>query len=409
MRGGTEPSDSNDLTASSCRPRIHTITEEPEMRILIAPDSFKGSNSSLDVATAIEQGIYRVFPDAEVEKIPIGDGGEGTVDAMIAADKGEIVEVNVTGPLGKRVKARYGLLDSATAVIEMAAASGLVLVPEDQRDVKKAGTYGTGELILHALEGGVREIILAIGGSATNDGGTGMARALGYRFLDGEGKELPSGGAALASLETIETGNVDPRIALSSFRVACDVNNPLTGPRGASAVYGPQKGARPDDVRLLDTALGKLAEVVESQLGIKADQQPGVGAAGGLGYGLVVFCGAKLENGIDLVLDAVKFEERMRGVDLIITGEGRMDGQTAYGKVPVGVARMAKKAGIPVLAIAGDVEDDIGAVYENGIDAVMSTVKRAMSLEEAMRNGRSLLVDAAECSMRLIQLGRGLA
>lgn len=378
------------------------------MRILIAPDSFKGSNSSLEVATAIEEGIYRVFPDVEVEKIPIGDGGEGTVDAMIAADKGEIVEVHVTGPLGKKVKARYGLLDSATAVIEMAAASGLVLVPEARRDVKKASTYGTGEVILHALERGVREIILAIGGSATNDGGTGMARALGYRFLDGEGKELPSGGAALASLKTIDAAHVDPRIGLSSFRVACDVNNPLTGPRGASAVYGPQKGAAPDDVRVLDAALGRLAEVVESQLGIKADQQPGVGAAGGLGYGLVVFCGAKLENGIDLVLDTVRFEERMRGVDLIITGEGRMDGQTAYGKVPVGVARMAKKAGIPVLAIAGDVEDDIGAVYENGIDAVMSTVKRAMSLEEAMRNGRTLLVDAAERSMRLIRLGRGL-
>ena len=378
------------------------------MRILIAPDSFKGSNSSLSVAEAIEEGIYRVFPDAEVEKIPIGDGGEGTVEAMVAASEGEIVTVAATGPLGNKVEAHYGLLDPGTAVIEMAAASGLVLVPVDKKDVKAATTYGTGELILHALDQGVEEIILAIGGSATNDGGTGMAAALGYKFLDKEGKVLPPGGGALGSLAKIDTENVDPRVAKTTFRVACDVNNPLTGPHGASAVYGPQKGAAPEDVKLLDAALGNLASVVESQMGVKADLEPGAGAAGGLGYGLMVFCGATLETGIDLVLDAVNFEERLEGIDLVITGEGKLDGQTAYGKVPVGVSRRAKKQGIPVLAIAGDVDDDIEAVYDNGIESVMSTVKRAMTLEEAMRDGRKFLVDASERAMRMIQIGINL-
>jgi len=378
------------------------------MRILIAPDSFKGSNSSLSVAEAIEEGIYRVFPDAEVEKIPIGDGGEGTVEAMVAASEGEIVPVTATGPLGRKVEAHYGLLDPGTAVIEMAAASGLVLVPVDKKDVKAATTYGTGELILHALDQGVEEIILAIGGSATNDGGTGMAAALGYKFLDKDGKVLPPGGGALGSLAKIDTENVDPRVAKTTFRVACDVNNPLTGPHGASAVYGPQKGAAPEDVKLLDAALGNLASVVESQMGVKADLEPGAGAAGGLGYGLMVFCGATLETGIDLVLDAVNFEERLEGIDLVITGEGKLDGQTAYGKVPVGVSRRAKKQGIPVLAIAGDVDDDIEAVYDNGIESVMSTVKRAMSLEEAMRDGRKFLVDASERAMRMIRIGISL-
>jgi glycerate kinase len=378
------------------------------MRILIAPDSFKGSNSSMQVASAIEEGIYHVFPDAEIEKIPIGDGGEGTVEALVAASEGEIVSLEVSGPLGEKVEASYGLIDPTTAVIEMASASGLVLVPEDRRDPRITSTYGTGELILDALENGVEEIILAIGGSATNDGGTGMASALGYRFLDAEGRTLPPGGAALASLARIDTTSVDPRLGKVRFRVACDVNNPLTGPTGASAVYGPQKGARPEDVKELDAALTRLSEVVAEQLGIKASETPGAGAAGGLGYGLLVFCGAVLERGIDLVLDALDFESRLDGIDLVITGEGKLDGQTAYGKVPVGISGRAKKLGVPVLAIAGDIGDDIEAVYDNGIDAVMSTVNRAMSLEEAMSRSRELLIDAAERAMRMIQIGINL-
>ncbi|HDQ13890.1 MAG TPA: glycerate kinase [Sediminispirochaeta sp.] len=378
------------------------------MRILVAPDSFKGSNSSLQVAEAIERGIYRVFSDAEVEKVPVGDGGEGTVEALVAANEGDLISTEVSGPLGQKVQASYGMIDTTTAVIEMAAASGLTLVPENNRDVKRASTYGTGELILHAIEEGVEEIILSIGGSATNDGGMGMAKALGYRFLDHQGNELADGGAALVDLERIDGSKLDPRVKKTKIRVACDVNNPLTGTRGASSVYGPQKGASPKEVDLLDTALTRLAEVVKADLGKDADTVPGAGAAGGLGYGLMVFCDAKLETGIDLVLDAVDFENRLEETDLVITGEGRIDGQTAYGKVPVGVAKRAKKSGIPVLAIVGDIGDGVEEVYERGIDAVMSTVNRAMSLEEAMRRSTELLEDAAERAMRIVQVGINL-
>ncbi|MCF7915433.1 MAG: glycerate kinase [Spirochaetaceae bacterium] len=378
------------------------------MRILIAPDSFKGSNSSLKVAEAIEKGVSRVFPEAVVEKIPIGDGGEGTVDALVEANEGEIVSVQVDGPLGRPVDAFYGIVDEGTAVIEMAAASGLDLLPEQQRDVLRASTYGTGQLIMHALEQGVEEIILAIGGSATNDGGTGMAAALGYRFLDAQGEELPPGGAALINLASIDDSRVDRRVRSARFRVACDVNNPLLGERGASAVYGPQKGASLQDVQTLDASLKKLAKVVQLQFGQKVDETPGAGAAGGLGYGLLVFCGATLEKGIDIVLDAVNFDERLENKDLVITGEGKIDGQTSYGKVPIGIAYRAKQKGVPVLVIAGDIGDGIEAVYDKGIDAVMSTVNRAMSLEEAMSNGRALLIDGAERAMRMIRLGMDL-
>lgn len=378
------------------------------MKILIASDSFKGSNSSLEVAEAIEEGICRVFPDAEVEKVPIADGGEGTVEALVQANEGEVVHLTVGGPLGDPVDSFYGIVDEGTAVIEMAAASGLDLVPEEKRDVRRASTYGTGQLILHALEQGAEEIILAIGGSATNDGGTGMAAALGYKFLDAAGRELPPGGAGLKDLDRIDGSGVDPRVQQAQFRVACDVNNPLTGERGASAVYGPQKGASPQDVKDLDAALQRLAEVVEAQFNIVADETPGAGAAGGLGYGLMVFCGASLEKGIDIVLDAVNFDERLEHKDLVITGEGKIDGQTAYGKLPVGVAYRAKQKGVPVLVIAGDIGDGIEAVYDRGIDAVMSTVNRAMSLKEAMGNSRELLIDGAERAMRMIRLGMDL-
>ncbi len=378
------------------------------MKILIAPDSFKGSNSSLKVAEAIEEGIYRVFPDAEIEKVPIADGGEGTVEALVQANEGEMVHLTVNGPLGDPVESFYGIVDEGTAVIEMAAASGLDLVPEERRDVRRASTYGTGELILHALEQGVEEIILAIGGSATNDGGTGMASALGYRFLDAQGSELPPGGAGLAQLAKIDDSEVDPRVRAARFRVACDVSNPLTGERGASAVYGPQKGASPQDVKDLDAALQNLSDVVKGQFDIDADETPGAGAAGGLGYGLMVFCGATLEKGIDIVLDAVNFDERLEHKDLVITGEGKIDGQTAYGKLPVGVAYRAKQKGVPVLVIAGDIGDGIEAVYDVGIDAVMSSVNRAMSLKEAMERSSELLVDSAERAMRMVRLGMDL-
>src|SRR6056297_565889 len=378
------------------------------MRILIAPDSFKGSNSSLKVAEAIEEGVYRVFPGAEVEIVPIGDGGEGTVEALVQANEGEIVHLQVSGPLGDPVDAFYGIVDEGTAVIEMAAASGLDLVPEEKRDVRRASTYGTGELIQHALEQGAEEVILAIGGSATNDGGTGMAAALGYRFLDAQGNELPPGGAGLINLAHIDDSAVDPRVKAAKFRVACDVNNPLYGERGASAVYGPQKGASPQDVEELDQALRQLSQVVEGQFDVKAESTPGAGAAGGLGYGLLVFCGASLEKGIDIVLDAVDFDERLEHKDWSLLGKVKIDGQTAYGKVPIGISYRAKQKGVPVLVIAGDIGDGIEAVYDKGIDAVMSTVNRAMSLEEAMGNGRALLIDGAERAMRMVRLGMDL-
>ncbi|MFP4618495.1 MAG: glycerate kinase [Spirochaetaceae bacterium] len=378
------------------------------MKILIAPDSFKGSRSSTEVADAIEEGIYRVFPEAVVEKVPIGDGGEGTVEALVAANEGDFITESVTGPLGAPVEASYGIIDENTAVLEMASASGLDLLPLEERDVKRATTFGTGELIMHALDHGVREILIGIGGSATNDGGAGMASALGYRFLDKEGNELPPGGAGLGLLDRIDTEGVDPRVKEASFRVACDVSNPLTGERGASAVYGPQKGAHPADVEILDKALGRLAEVVSRQLGTEAANIPGAGAAGGLGYGLTVFCGASLETGVDIVLDAVDFERRIEDVDLVITGEGKIDGQTAYGKVPIGVARRAKQSGVPVLVIAGDIGDGIESIYDAGIDAVMSSVNRAMSLEEAMSRSRELIIDAAERSMMMVRIGFNL-
>ncbi len=378
------------------------------MKILIAPDSFKGSNSSMKVAEAIEKGIYRVFSDAVIEKVPIGDGGEGTVDALVAANEGDLIHLSAAGPLGDPVEANYGIIDENTAVLEMASASGLDLVPADKRDVRRASTFGTGELIRHALDQGVREIIIGIGGSATNDGGTGMAAALGYRFLDDTGDELSPGGGELSRLAKIDTSKADPRLKETTFRVACDVSNPLTGERGASAVYGPQKGAGPEDVKFLDAALGRLADTVKRQLGIDAQEKPGAGAAGGLGYGLTVFCGASLETGIDIVLDAVNFEERIEDADLVITGEGKIDGQTAYGKVPIGVARRAKAHGVPVLVIAGDIGEGIEGVYDAGIDAVMSSVNKAMSLEEAMSNSTPLLIDAAERAMRMIRLGFGL-
>lgn len=378
------------------------------MEFLIAPDSFKGSLSSIEAADSIEKGIYRALPDAVTEKVPIGDGGEGTVDALVTANEGDYVKLTAVGPLGNPEEVVYGIIDENTAVLEMAAASGLGLVPEEHRDIGRASTYGTGEMILHALDQGVREILIGIGGSATNDGGTGMAAALGYRFLDKNGEELPPGGGGLEKLAEVDVKDVDPRLRETDIRVACDVDNPLFGERGASRVYGPQKGAAPEDVELLDRGLSRLSEVVARDLGIEGADIPGAGAAGGLGYGLSVFCGASLESGIDIVLDAVDFDTRLEGIDLVITGEGKIDGQTAYGKVPIGVARRAKMQGVPVLVMAGDIGEGIDNVYTAGIDAVMSTVNRAMSLEEAMGKSKELLVDASERAVRMVRLGFGL-
>ena len=375
------------------------------MKILIAPDSFKGSATSKKAAEAIGKGVQLVFPKSELIEIPVADGGEGTVEALTDSLRGKVIKKKVQGPLGDPVEAEYGILPGDIAVIEMASASGLPLISENKRNPLLTSTFGTGQLILDALEKGCREIILGIGGSATNDGGTGMARALGFSFLDSHGNELPEGGGALTVLADIDDSNIDKRILETKILVACDVTNPLTGSEGASHIYGAQKGASQADIKHLDEALGRLAEIVNSKYCRANENIPGAGAAGGLGYGLMEFCGGELKSGIEIILDLIKFDSYLDDVDLVISGEGRIDGQSVYGKVPVGVAGRAKKKNIPVLVIAGDIGLNVEAVYDHGIDAVMSSVNKAMSLEEAMSRSYELLIDSSSRAMRMIKIG----
>ena len=379
------------------------------MKILIAPDSFKGSNSSLKVAETIERGIRKVIPDVEVIKIPIADGGEGTVEAVVQGGGGDYRTVEVTGPLGERVSAQYGILGKKRAVIEMAAASGLPLVPRESRDPTCTTTFGTGELIQDALDQGCVEFLIGIGGSATNDGGAGMAQALGFSLEDEQGNQINFGGGSLSEIRSIRTEAADSRLKNAQLTVACDVRNPLCGPEGASHIYGPQKGATPDMITQLDANLAHFSKVIGLSLGIQVAELPGAGAAGGLGAGLVAFCGAKLKSGIDAVLDIVRFDEVAKAVDLVITGEGKLDGSSTYGKVPVGVAGRILSSGIPVLAIVGDIGDGASAVYNLGISGIMSTMNRAMPLEDALKMSTEMLEDAAERVMRILQIGQKLA
>ncbi|MFT8585884.1 glycerate kinase [Acetobacter papayae] len=359
------------------------------MKIVIVCDSFKESLSSLSVAEEVEAGFRAVFPAVECISLPVADGGEGTVDALVHATAGQFRLHHVTGPMGDLVQARYGVLgDGRTAVIEMAAAAGLDLVPRAVRDPRIATTFGLGQLILHALDSGCRRFILGLGGSATNDGGAGMAQALGVRLLDQNEQELPPGGAALQALARIDTSALDPRLGECVFEIACDVDNPLTGEHGASAVFGPQKGATPDMVALLDTALIRFGEALEALGSTGIMIAPGAGAAGGLGAGASVFLGAKLRPGVDIVLDALALDTALVGADLVITGEGRLDGQTARGKTPVGVARLARQHGVPVIALAGALGAGYEAVYDHGISAVFSVVNRPCLLEEALADAR---------------------
>ena len=378
------------------------------MRIVVAPDSFKGSVSALGVAEAMERGIHRVFPVADVKKIPIADGGEGTVEALVTATDGTVRQIEVTGPLGDRVLARWGILgDGKTAVIEMAAASGLPLVAADQRDPSQATTFGTGELIRAALDAGLRKLIIGIGGSATSDGGTGMARALGVRFSDESGQPLAEGGAALANLHKIELDGLDPRLSDTEIIVACDVDNPLCGPRGASAVFGPQKGATPETVEVLDRALGHFAACATAATGRDVAERPGAGAAGGLGAGLLFCTSATLRPGVEIVLDAVGFADIVRDADFVITGEGRTDFQTAFGKAPVGVARVAKEFGVPVFCLSGGLGEGADDVLAHGIDATLSICERPMALEECMRTGGALIESGAARLCRIIRAAGG--
>ncbi len=377
------------------------------MKVVIAPDSFKGSLTALEVAHAIKAGIQRVIPEAEVDEVPMADGGEGTVQALVDATGGEIITQEVCDPLGNRIHANFGVLgDGNTGVIEMAAASGLPLVPEDERNPMFTTTFGTGELIRAALDRGCRKLIVGIGGSATVDGGAGMAQALGARLLGKDGHEVPRGGGGLEHLDRIDVSQLDARIAETAAVVACDVDNPLVGPRGGPEVYGPQKGATPEMVKKLDRYLDRYADIIKRDLDIGVKEEPGAGAAGGLGAGLMAFLNAELRSGIDIVIEASKLEEHLRDADLVITGEGKIDGQTIYGKTPIGVARTAKKYGIPVIGIGGGISDDASVVYDNGIDALMSIVSYPMSLESAMKQAYDLVANAAERAMRLLMLGR---
>jgi glycerate kinase len=376
------------------------------VKIVIAPDSWKESLSALEVARAIEAGFRSIFPHAEYRLLPVADGGEGTVDALVAATGGRRVAATVSGPLGEPVTACYGLAgNGATAFIEMAAASGLALLPPARRDPLRASSRGTGELIRAALDAGARHLILGIGGSATNDGGAGMVQALGVRLLDRDGRELSPGGAALAGLARIDIDGLDARLAECVIEVACDVDNPLTGPQGASAVFGPQKGATAAMVSQLDTALAHFARIVERDLGVAVADVAGAGAAGGMGAAMLAFLGARLRPGIDIVVEAVGLEQAVAEADLVITGEGRIDGQTVHGKTPVGVARVAARHRKPVIGIAGSLGAEAGAVHAHGIDAVFSVLHRPCTLDEALGEAAVNIETAARNIAAVVQLG----
>ena len=376
------------------------------MKIVIAPDSYKESLSALEVAQAVEAGFRQVFPDADYVLVPVADGGEGTVDAMVAATGGRKETVTVSGPLGEPVEAFYGLTgDGDTAVIEMAAASGLALVPPDRRNPLLTNSRGTGELIRAALDAGARRFILGIGGSATNDGGAGMVQALGARLLDLEGRELDGSGGDLARLERIDVSALDPRLAECRIEVACDVDNPLTGARGASAVFGPQKGATPEMVQALDANLARLARIVGRDLGVAVDTVPGAGAAGGMGAAMLAFFGATLKPGIEIVTAAVDLDTHVRDADLVITGEGRIDFQTVHGKTPIGVARVAKRHGKPVIGIAGSLGAEVGVVHAHGIDAVFSVLGKPCTLDEALRDAAANVELTARNVAAVLRIG----
>jgi glycerate kinase len=379
------------------------------MKIVVAPDSFKGSLTAVEAAARMAEGARRVFPDATIVELPIGDGGEGTAAAVVAATGGRLERREVRGPLGEPVEAAFGVLgDGETAIVEMAAASGLVLLPAERRDPKVTTTYGTGELIGAALDLGVRRLIVAIGGSATNDGGAGALAALGARFLDAAGEELPPGGAALARLDRIDLSGLRRPAPGVRVVIASDVTNPLCGPTGASAIYGPQKGATSADVALLDAALEQYARIVRRDVGCDIRNTPGAGAAGGLGAGLHAFLGAEMQRGIHLVLEAIRFEEQIRDADLVLSGEGQIDGQTASGKTLSGVGEVCRRVGVPLVAIAGALGDDLPDPGAIGIDAVMGLTPRPISLDAAMAGAGPLLADAAERAMRLVAVGMRL-
>ena len=373
------------------------------MKFVIAPDSFKESLTALEVATAIETGFKRVFPDADYVKLPMADGGEGTVQSLVDATQGKLIECEVTAPLGDKVKSFFGLSgDGKTAIIEMAAASGLHLVPPEKRNPLLTTSYGTGELIKLALDLGVESFILGIGGSATNDGGVGMLQALGMQCLDSQDKPIGFGGAELANIVKIDVQQLDPRLQQVHIEVACDVNNPLCGECGASAIFGPQKGATPEMVKQLDAALSHFAEIAERDCGKQIRDQAGAGAAGGMGGGLLLLPSVQLKAGIQIVLDRLHLIDYVKDADVVITGEGRIDAQSIMGKTPIGVARTAKQFNKPVIAIAGCLREDYDVVFGHGIDAVFPIIHQLGDLSDILKQGEQNLISTAQNVARVL-------
>ena len=381
------------------------------MKVVVAIDSLKGSLSSLEAGQAIKEGVQVVYPEADVIVRPLADGGEGTVEALAIGMGGELVHVSVTGPLGEPVTAEYGILKAdgtrpKTAIIEMSAAAGITLVPDEKRNPMHTTTFGVGELIKDAIDNGCRHFIVGIGGSATNDGGIGMLQALGYDFLDKDGAPVGYGGAGLQSIARIKAENVLPELKECTFRVACDVTNPLCGPMGSSAIYGPQKGATPEIVQQLDRALFHFSDIVQQDLDLNIREQAGAGAAGGMGGGLLLLPNVQLKAGVQIIIDAVNLNEQIKDADLVITGEGRMDSQTVHGKTPIGVAKAAKLFNKPVIAIVGSLKDDYEVVYEHGIDAVFPIIRQLKSLDETLKLGRQNLISTAQNIARLYKLAK---
>ena len=377
------------------------------MNIVIAIDSLKGSLTSLEAGKAIETGIKKVYSEAVTKVLPLADGGEGTVEALTLGMGGKLQSIEVTGPLGDKIRAQYGILsDGKTAIVEMAAAAGITLVPDNKRNPLYTTTYGVGEILLDAMHKGCRHFIIGIGGSATNDGGVGMLQALGYDMLDADGKPVPFGAAGLKVLCRIDDSRVTPELKECSFRIACDVTNPLCGEKGCSAIYGPQKGASPEYIALMDKWMGDYARISKEKYSHADANAPGAGAAGGMGFAFLTFTNATLESGIEIVLAETKLEEHIAKADLVITGEGRLDGQTVMGKAPVGVARIAKKYNKPVLAFAGCVTPEATACNEHGIDAFFPILRGVVSLSEAMepKNARQNMIDTVEQAMRLLKI-----
>lgn len=395
------------MAAAGAKPQ--PFAKAKTMKIVIAPDSYKESLSALEVATQIELGFKEIFPNAEYLKVPMADGGEGTVQAMVEATQGCRIEVEVTAPLGERVTGFYGLTgDGRTAMIEMAAASGLAMVPPALRDPRVTTSYGTGELITAALDAGARHLILGIGGSATNDGGAGMLQALGVQLLDAAGQQLAPGGAPLAQLVRIDASGLDARLAACTIEVACDVDNPLTGPRGASAIFGPQKGATPEVVQQLDANLKHYAEVILRDVGVDVDAVAGAGAAGGMGAAMLAFLKGQLRPGCEIIAKAVGLEAAVQDADLVVTGEGRIDQQTIFGKTPFGVATVAKLHGVPVIGIAGSLGTNAQVVHDHGIDAIFSVLSRICTIEEALKEAEHNVRSSARNIAAVLAMGHNL-